>query len=330
MNFDSLSTGSSTLQPIIAMTGEYDDIDILADTVAGWGLDWRQLDHGPLTARVQQVETPSTVLARFSFNRKFHQRGTTPPGMRTLAILGDRSPDVEWRGHKGTSDHIVIFSTGGDFDFVSHPGFHGDTVSVAEERLQSVAESLGVTDLPGILPCGQGFLRADQRRLGALRRRLTALHSTAYGIVPSGHRAGSDVEFELITSLVDAVATSDGTALGSTEPALRSRALRLALDYIEARADEPPTIEDLCTASGVSLRTLEYAFRDRFGVTPKQYLQTVRLRKVRRDLHRFGRHAPISEIAASWGFWHMGQFAADYRRRFGELPSETLRRKRAE
>jgi AraC family ethanolamine operon transcriptional activator len=33
----------------------------------------------------------------------------------------------------------------------------------------------------------------------------------------------------------------------------------------------------------------------------------------------------INEIANRWGFWHMSQFAADYRRFFGELPSETLR-----
>jgi AraC-like DNA-binding protein len=42
-------------------------------------------------------------------------------------------------------------------------------------------------------------------------------------------------------------------------------------------------------------------------------------------------HGPavnITEAAAEWGFWHMGKFAADYRRQFGELPSETLRRTR--
>jgi AraC-like DNA-binding protein len=33
----------------------------------------------------------------------------------------------------------------------------------------------------------------------------------------------------------------------------------------------------------------------------------------------------VNEIAARWGFDHAGNFAADYRRLFGELPSQTLR-----
>ena len=97
------------------------------------------------------------------------------------------------------------------------------------------------------------------------------------------------------------------------------------LDYIENHADEPPTVEKICRASGTSWRTLNYAFRDQFGITPKQYLQMIRLQRARRDLLRQGSDASVSETAAAWGFWHMGAFAADYRRQFGELPSETTR-----
>ncbi|MCK5375915.1 MAG: helix-turn-helix domain-containing protein, partial [Acidobacteria bacterium] len=32
----------------------------------------------------------------------------------------------------------------------------------------------------------------------------------------------------------------------------------------------------------------------------------------------------VTDVANNWGFWHMGQFAADYRKMFGELPSQTL------
>jgi len=61
-------------------------------------------------------------------------------------------------------------------------------------------------------------------------------------------------------------------------------------------------------------------------VTPKQYLQATRLGCVRKELCRNGSAVKITDVAAEWSFWHMGKFAADYRRQFGELPSETLRR----
>ena len=33
----------------------------------------------------------------------------------------------------------------------------------------------------------------------------------------------------------------------------------------------------------------------------------------------------VGTFAARWGFQHMSQFSRDYRRFFGQLPSETLR-----
>jgi len=40
---------------------------------------------------------------------------------------------------------------------------------------------------------------------------------------------------------------------------------------------------------------------------------------------KHGQPPNIVDVASRWGFWHMGQLAADYRKHFGELPSETLR-----
>jgi AraC-like DNA-binding protein len=86
-------------------------------------------------------------------------------------------------------------------------------------------------------------------------------------------------------------------------------------------------VGDLCRETGASERTLEYAFREHFGVTPKAYLQAVRLHQVRGELRAANpAFARVSDVANRWGFWHMGQFAADYRKMFGELPSQTLKR----
>jgi len=35
----------------------------------------------------------------------------------------------------------------------------------------------------------------------------------------------------------------------------------------------------------------------------------------------------IADVANKWGFWHLGQFAKDYRSWFGELPSEAYERR---
>jgi len=87
------------------------------------------------------------------------------------------------------------------------------------------------------------------------------------------------------------------------------------------------TVRDLCRAAGASERTLRYAFVERYGVPPKAYLKAVRLHGVRRELRSADLHAlRVTDTANRWGFWHMGDFAADYRRLFGELPSKTLAR----
>jgi AraC family ethanolamine operon transcriptional activator len=108
---------------------------------------------------------------------------------------------------------------------------------------------------------------------------------------------------------------------------MRDRAVSRAVAYIEENAEEPIHLRDLCLTAGVSERTLRYGFLERYGVTPKAYLQAFRLNGVRRKLRRAD---PVStkviDIANHWGFWHMGKFAADYRKLFGELPSETMNR----
>ena len=85
---------------------------------------------------------------------------------------------------------------------------------------------------------------------------------------------------------------------------------------------------DLCRAAGVSERALEYAFKEVMGLTPVAYLTRLRLHRVRQALLA-GTHGSttVSAVALDWGFWHFGEFSRAYKDCFGELPSDTLRRK---
>lgn len=103
--------------------------------------------------------------------------------------------------------------------------------------------------------------------------------------------------------------------------------VRRAIECIHARAQQPLSIGDIAAAVGVSRRSLYAGFRQYVGETPLAYLKSVRLDGVHTELQAArARGDGVSDVALRWGFFHLGQFAADYRQRFGERPSETLQR----
>lgn len=97
-------------------------------------------------------------------------------------------------------------------------------------------------------------------------------------------------------------------------------------EYLEAHAEEPIGMEDLADIAGVPLRTLYHIFRQKLGTSPMQLLRDIRLDKVRLALSQGRKGTSVTTIALDLGFHHLGRFAQQYRTRFGESPSETLRR----
>lgn len=111
-------------------------------------------------------------------------------------------------------------------------------------------------------------------------------------------------------------------------PARRStilpRHVRRAQDFLEAHAHEPVTAEQLAQAAGVSVRSLYAGFKDFLGVSPMQYLRDLRMERARAELMSGDNHH-VAGVALRWGFAHMGRFSNEYKQRYGESPSKTLR-----
>jgi transcriptional regulator GlxA family with amidase domain len=119
-------------------------------------------------------------------------------------------------------------------------------------------------------------------------------------------------------------------AAAASLAAARGRALALRAEaWLRQQLSEPPTIATLCAAVGASERTLHDAFRQHLNATPKAYLKTLRLEAARRDLLIAAAGRRVTDVALDWGFLHFGWFSQDYKRLFGESPSQTLGRRRA-
>jgi transcriptional regulator GlxA family with amidase domain len=105
--------------------------------------------------------------------------------------------------------------------------------------------------------------------------------------------------------------------------ALVERAEKLAL----ANLDEPLHISALCRTLVVSERMLRKAFHKTHGVPPCRHLRMMRLSQTRRALLSADSDiVTVTEIATGFGFVELGRFSVEYRKVFGESPSQTLQR----
>ncbi|AOR30171.1 AraC family transcriptional regulator [Streptomyces fodineus] len=102
--------------------------------------------------------------------------------------------------------------------------------------------------------------------------------------------------------------------------------LRRALAFIDDHADQPVTVADIAAAAHVTVRALQYAFRQHLDTTPLAHLRAVRLAHAHRDLVAAGPGSgeTVTAIAARWGFHHPGRFAAVYRDTYRRSPHTTL------
>lgn len=105
------------------------------------------------------------------------------------------------------------------------------------------------------------------------------------------------------------------------------RIVKRSQDYMRAHAEAPITLADVCQHVGVSARSLQLAFHRHHGVSPMEFLRELRLDLVHRALLAGADPTlKVSEVAARYGFLHLGHFAARYRERFAQTPSDTLAR----
>ena len=114
----------------------------------------------------------------------------------------------------------------------------------------------------------------------------------------------------------------------TTKSPHRAALAQRARDYLAANLDGAFSMRHLSESTRCSERVLQYAFREIYGMAPQACFQAMKLDQTHRELRAHGpRDVRVTDVALRWGFTHFGRFSLQYRRRFGESPSQTLRRK---
>ena len=287
--------------------------------ISDWEFDFRQIGAGPLDARISARMGQAVTIMDAFFSPDFHQVGTAPPEDITLMLMV--TPTMKtWRGIELDRPCLLSFGPEQEFEGVNTPGSRAINLSVPKQRLFDLADCFGLDVPQDALRSAPVWVTHNPWRLKALIQR-----ASFFLTPPATCMTPADEKYLMMTLLLavnDAQEQDDRSSLR-----IRSRAVARALDYMEDCADEPISISRICAETGVSWRTLDRAFLERFGIGPKAYQTRLRLSRARADIVDQGPDGLVSDVANKWGFWHMGKFAQDYKALFGELPSETRRRR---
>lgn len=299
-----------------------DDVDSQAHAQPEWHQTYEQLSGGVFKGFVQHVQLPGVRLVREDSNQALRQRGDLGADAYGFAMPLEQSEPAIFNGQRVERDAIMV-GRSDKLDLCTPRNFRLIAIVVDASLLGQLWERMYLKPVSTWME-SQLVLPARPAVADTLRTlHLNAMASFAEG--PSSfldERAMLQLRDAVLIEWIEALPEKvDASELPKV--AARKRLVDQACELMLACTDESLSMLDVCQRVGASRRKLNYCFQEVLGSNPVKYLRAVRLNGVRRDLRASA--GCVQDVAAHWGFWHMGQFSRDYKAQFGELPSVTLK-----
>ncbi|MBN9672988.1 AraC family transcriptional regulator [Roseibium aggregatum] len=301
-------------------TFESEEPVLFEAAIKPWNLTVDLRHSTKFSCRVQYLRLAGITLYRDTYGHGMRLQGMTPRGTLTLSlpVRGLTDESAFWNE---PLDDQSIYST-----------FHREIDSVTSEKHDQFiilldAGGCGEPEFAELLnlfdgaPARLSVMTERRERLLRFCRRLMRLAQDP--AVAGDGKAICLLRDEFIDVLKRTLDVSPGRALlGGKE----AGTLSAMFEILAGENYRVPSVKELCRTMEVSERTLERAVRARFDCTVQALLRRFRLHEARRHLLAIDRQrGSVTEIAFNLGFFDPGRFAGEYRRTFGELPSQTLK-----
>lgn len=291
-----------------------------ANNLTNWTQEYDQISGGSFYGRIDEIALSHLQVFREHTSQALRQQCNVWPNALWLGIPVVQG-DCRINGQQVEAEDVMCRPGCCDFELVTPEAF--DIFGLVVD-LRELVRTAGI----------QGLALDEQTLLG--HPRLTVPTQTLQAIkflvgrllMTDAHAIATHVHQDiLVMALLELLRQEAPNNTVSPGYRHRKAVVDQVKQYIDEHQDAPLTMTELCELTHVSRRTLQYSFETIIGISPLQFLRATRLNRVRRALSQPGNAHSVADVAAYWGFWHLSQFARDYRQLFGESPSETLQKR---
>lgn len=298
------------------------DADEQAHNLSQWDQRYDQLSPGAFEGSIIELWLPRAQIFVEKANRQLRQTCAAWPRSVWFGIPEARSGMMSLGGKPLSSRAVCVRDGGAEFDLVTAPDFNLFGIVVDRLAFAEYLDRCQHQNLERLLLRGD-VLDLEPGRKDALCADLAGILADAgapTGQVPSSNALQARI-FDVLAAMLLDQSTCPGWV--SRRRLAHQRTVERVRQRVLSDPGNPPSIPELCERLHISRRALQNTFEDMTGIPPLTYMRSLRLNEVRRTLQHNPTHRCISSIAYDWGFTHMSQFARDYRRLFGVLPSES-------
>jgi AraC family ethanolamine operon transcriptional activator len=308
----------------------FTESDHLSAAVQHLNLELVQRESGPFRGDLYSGALGGTMVQFIHLNQPTFSRAINAPDRLAVLIQLRGSEPCIWNGYESRGSSVITYGPGHEHFGAEPKEFECALVSIPLERIDLLLESFHQATWER-LRTGCHQLQAPAVGFVEIEKQLTQLQAVidSKPVLLTHAAIRQMFEHSLEESLLSVIRQAEQRfpSQDLTTRQTSGQIIRRTEQFLESHPDQPIHLMQLCSAIGVSPVSLGRAFRELLKIEPKRYLRLYRLHCVRRILLASDpAKTSVEFLAKSWGFWSRLQFEAEYRRVFGELPSQTLSR----
>lgn len=297
-------------------------IEDLREYVKGSDMRASQIDRGDLNVNLFQVKIGKGILNSSNIDMSILSEGSFAPGVATLGMILDCRMPNTYNGLDVIAGDFGLFGSKYESIHLLTPNTRWVTIQIQLSDIEALCADLT-----------KNLNTIYQQHDAVYLSFFSNIRSVVDNVLYCDEEVLSNLDGDMVYNyVVTEIAYMMSKNQKGVNPSLDNylRTGLLISEYLHAYNTEAIQVADLCHITCKSIRTLERICLKVFRMSPGKLIKLHRLNAIRRVIVNSPPDEAISltVLSMQYGFMNTGRFAGEYRRIFGERPSDTLAKAR--